>query len=170
MKLSAFFTLEELTQSDYAERNGIDNSPPEWVVKNLRRLAISTLDPIRGLLGRAVYVTSGYRCEALERALTWKDFERWCLKRNLLVSAQTWKEYFARKRHARGLAADIKSPEYGTPFQVCQAIAASDIKYDQLIYEYSWTHVGLEIDGDARDEELTLMADGHYEPGIIERA
>lgn len=60
-----YFRLEELTCSTTALRNGIDNMPPEHIMKELDRLVRTILDPIRELIGCPLRVTSGYRCPQL---------------------------------------------------------------------------------------------------------
>ncbi len=69
MKLSANFTLEELLQSDTADREQLNNTEysPEVLV-NLTRLATQVLQPLRDKVG-PVQITSGYRCEALNKAV-----------------------------------------------------------------------------------------------------
>lgn len=140
MKLSKYFTLEELIASQYATRHGIDNYPrtPDLLV-NLTRLA-KLLDIVRDTLGKPVYVSSGYRCQAL----------------NDVIST-----IGRRSTHILGLAADIVCPQYGTPFEVFQAIRSSGLKYDQLILEFSrspsgWVHLGF----DTRMRQQALSYDG----------
>ena len=47
MKLSSNFTLEELTISQTALRNDIDNIPNEEETENLKQLCINILQPLR---------------------------------------------------------------------------------------------------------------------------
>lgn len=61
------FTLKELTRSATAERNGIDNTPPPWQQERLKDLCRNILQPIRDRWGKAIYVTSGYRCPLLNK-------------------------------------------------------------------------------------------------------
>lgn len=45
---------------------------------------------------------------------------------------------------------------YGPPLAVCRRLAASDLPFDQLIYEGTWTHIGIAPPGTlARREVLT---------------
>ena len=67
-KLSEHFTLEELIFSQTAMRKGIDNTPAPDIVRNLRRLA-GALEDVRALLGAPVVISSGFRGEALNRAV-----------------------------------------------------------------------------------------------------
>lgn len=66
---ASHFTITELTRSTTARRQGIDNTPPEQVVKNLHTLIDTVLDPARELFGAPIYVNSGYRCRELNRAV-----------------------------------------------------------------------------------------------------
>lgn len=121
MSLTIHFTLEELTHSQTADRRGIDNVPSDDIVENLTRLA-HTLERVRVVLGsRPMTVSSGYRSPDLNRAVGGA--------RN--------------SAHLYGLAADFICPGYGMPGQICKAIAASNIDFDQLIQEGTWVHLGL---------------------------
>ena len=46
-KLSANFSLSELTKSETALRHGLDNTPTQEVVDNLRTLCENVLQPVR---------------------------------------------------------------------------------------------------------------------------
>jgi zinc D-Ala-D-Ala carboxypeptidase len=170
VKLSAFFTLEELTFSDTAARLGIDNAPPEEVVGNLKLLAY-TLDEVRARLGRPVHVNSGYRCPALERVIAGDAFSRWCVKHGRLADDAAWFDYLATKAHPDGRSADFTAREFGSPYDVAREIAASEIAFDQLIYEHTWVHLGIARPGAAsRRQVLTLMPGGAYSAGIVLQA
>lgn len=56
-----YFTDQELCKSNTAERLGIWNWPSEEVLNNLHSLVEHVLDPAREMLGRPVFVNSGYR-------------------------------------------------------------------------------------------------------------
>ena len=64
MKLSANFSLNELTKSDTATRHDIDNTPTMQVIENLQDLVDNVLQPLREKFGPIV-VTSGYRSPAV---------------------------------------------------------------------------------------------------------
>lgn len=136
--LTPHFTLEEFTRSDTALRKGIDNSqPPLQVLRNLGFLA-ETLERVRMLLGKPLIITSGYRCPAL----------------NFAIGSHP------TSAHVLGLAVDFMCHEYGTPLEVAQAIAASDIAFDQLIHEGTWVHLAISRTHNRRD---TLTA--HFDSG-----
>ena len=62
-----YFSISELTHSDTAVSLGIDNTPTAIHRKNLETLVHCVLDPIREAYGSPVMVSSGYRCEALNK-------------------------------------------------------------------------------------------------------
>lgn len=139
MNLSPHFTLEELAHSDTALRLGIDNTPPAVVVANLEVLAVG-LEGIRSVLGHPMRMLSGYRCEALERVLCAKDFAAWCKRRGRVADEESWQVYFLAKAHPFGWAADWTCQPFGTPLVCVRAVAASGIRFDQLIEEGTWAH------------------------------
>ncbi|WP_101048665.1 D-Ala-D-Ala carboxypeptidase family metallohydrolase [Macromonas nakdongensis] len=127
-KLSTHFTLEELTRSATADRLGLANWPTADDLKRLQATA-DMLQRIRDTLGSAVVVTSGYRAPAVNKA----------------VGGVTSSD------HARGQAADIVVPGYGTPYQVAKALAplVSVLGIGQLILEgvkgKQWVHVSTRV-------------------------
>lgn len=134
MKLSQHFSLDEFTRSDYATRHGIDNTPPGFVLTNLRMLA-TRLERVRLVLGAPLLITSGYRCPELNRAIG-----------GSITSA-----------HVGGLAADFIAPEFGSPYQVARSIEANadEVDFDQLIFEGGWVHIGFTQLTQQRREVLT---------------
>ena len=117
--LSEHFSLNEFTASQTATRYGIDNTPNETVIENLRMLA-KLLEQVRELLGgNSIRISSGYRSLALNRHIGSSD-----------TSA-----------HIRGYAVDFTCQAFGTPIQVAKKIAESNLKFDQLIYEGTWIHI-----------------------------
>lgn len=118
MILSPHFTLEEMTESAYAARNSIDNTPGPEIVERLRELCDSVLEPVRRQFG-PVRVTSGYRCPALNEGIGGA----------------------MRSQHMFGQAADIKVAGV-TAYDVCRWLELSGVPFDSLIHEFgSWTHV-----------------------------
>lgn len=64
-----YFTIKELCKSNTAIKNKIDNHPSPEVEANLTTLIEKCLDPIREKFGKPITVTSGYRCEKLNKAV-----------------------------------------------------------------------------------------------------
>jgi hypothetical protein len=120
MYLSTNFTLDEFTNSQTAERNGIDNTPPDSMLPTLRQTAYG-LELVRTLLNnKPILISSGYRSPALNAAAG---------------GAQG-------SQHLLGEACDFTCPTYGTPEQVVRAIVASKIPFDQVIHEFGrWVHI-----------------------------
>ena len=69
IQLSPHFTLGEFTKSITAERLGIDNKPGYEQVLAMRRLCQEVLEPLRQHYGKPIRITSGFRCEALNKAV-----------------------------------------------------------------------------------------------------
>lgn len=140
MKLSEHFSLDELTLSQEAARNKINNEPGVQTLENLKFLA-SKLEEVRSVLGnRSILVSSGYRCSAL----------------NALVGSKP------TSAHIKGLAADFTCPSFGSPRDIVNAIIGSDIQYDQVIYEFNrWVHIGFAEKGKTpRLQKLTIDSKG----------
>ena len=64
-----YFTLKEMFSSDVATKKKIDNTPSWTVVEHLSELTKTILEPLRIAWGSPIKVTSGYRCDALNRAV-----------------------------------------------------------------------------------------------------
>lgn len=147
MQLTEHFSLEALIASESAIRFGIDNTPPEILIPNVRRLAIS-LERVQMVLdGKAIHVLSGYRCKELNQRIGGSK----------------------HSMHMQGLAADIICPRFGSPLEVCRAIAAANLGVDQIIHEFGkWCHVGWALTGaTSRNELLTIAkAETGYEAGL----
>jgi len=120
MRLSEHFTLSEFTRSQIASRNGIDNTPNEEQLENLKILA-KGMELVRTKLDSLpITISSGFRCEALN---------------DKLGSKRT-------SRHIRGLAADFTCDRYADVDRVFEVLADSSIPFHQLILEYdSWIHI-----------------------------
>ena len=119
-KLSQYFTLQELTKSQYATRKGISNLPTGIYMQNLVATA-AKMDEVRKLLGKPIYVSSGYRNPAVNDAVGGSP----------------------TSSHMSGQAIDFTCPEFGTVQEVFDAIRKSPIRYDQVLNEYDqWCHLG----------------------------
>lgn len=140
MRLSEHFTLEEMTRSQMAKRHGIDNTPNDMQLENLKTLA-KGMELVRTKLDSLpIIISSGFRCEALN---------------DLLGSKRT-------SQHIRGLAADWTCDRYAHVARVFEVIAESSIPFDQLILEYdSWIHISFPPEGeDPRRQVLVIDREG----------
>jgi len=116
-KLSAHFTLAELTHSDTAVAHKIDNTPLPEHLHNLETYTVPGLENVRELCGNApVNVHDAYRSPQV----------------NSMVGGTS------TSAHPQGFAADI-DVQGQTPLQTARTIAAAmkagKIKIDQLILE-----------------------------------
>lgn len=128
--MSAHFSIAELMLSQTAQRRGLDNTPTPAVLRNLERLC-GTLEQVRDLVGGPVHVSSGYRSKLVNAAVGGAP----------------------SSAHTFGLAADITCPAM-TPRALALLIRESGIKFDQLIMEGTWVHIGLAL-GTLRQQCLT---------------
>lgn len=71
--MGKYFSIEELCKSDTANARGIDNTPTDDVKENLEALIENVLDPLREAYGKPIYINSGYRCPALNKAVSGVD-------------------------------------------------------------------------------------------------
>lgn len=63
------FTIEELYASDTAKAKGISNKPNMQQMINLVYLAAYVLEPLRVAMGEPIKISSGFRSEALNKAV-----------------------------------------------------------------------------------------------------
>jgi len=138
MQLSNSFTLEALCFSETAVRKGIANDPTPEQIANLTELAMA-LERVVQLLGFPITIHSAFRSAKLNAAIGGSP----------------------RSAHMDGYAADLVCPEFGSPLEVCKAIAGSDIPYDQCIYEGAWCHFS--VAPALRKETLTA----HFDAGKV---
>ncbi|MCA9543153.1 MAG: hypothetical protein KC613_02155 [Myxococcales bacterium] len=119
MKLSQHFSLSEFTTSQTAARYGLDNTPGDAEIENLRQLCNHILEPIRSHFEVPIIVSSGYRS----------------------VQVNTKVGGSGSSQHCKGEAADFTVAHY-TVTEIFNWIAfTSGLEFDQLIHEYgNWIH------------------------------
>jgi hypothetical protein len=144
MNLSNSYSLAELTFSETAVRRSIANDPnPEQII-NLTELAMA-LERVQVLLGFPLHISSAFRSPKLNAAVGGS----------------------ASSAHMDGYAADFTCREFGSPLEVCKAIASSGIPFDQCIQEGTWVHFS--VAPAMRHETLTAHFAGGkatYTPGL----
>lgn len=144
MKLGNYFWLSEMTRSQTALRRGIDNTPNEKQIENLRDLVYYILDPIREEFKLPVTVNSGFRCQELNAALGSKK----------------------TSQHTEGKAADIEIVNIDN--LLLAKWIRDNMNFDQLILEFhtigdprsGWVHVSWESEENNRRQVLTINKDG----------
>jgi hypothetical protein len=138
MNLSANFTLKELTKSDTATRLGLDNTPDEQALENLKTLCEMVLQPVREHFGKSVSVNSAYRSP----------------ESNAAVGGSKTSD------HCKGMAADIEIVGVANA-DLAQWIM-DNLEYTQLILEFytpgipdsGWVHVSYDPNN-LKKQELT---------------
>jgi hypothetical protein len=141
MQLSKYFTLGELTPSATAKRLGIKNEPTLAHLECLKLLATNVLDKVREHFGKPIWISSGYRCKALNDVTPGSS---------------------ATSQHCSGEAADLDQDSKGTGVtnKMVFDYIKDHLNFDQLIYEYGtdanpdWVHVSWESTGKQRKQVL----------------
>ena len=137
MNLSPHFTLEELTHSEVAARNGWDNSPNQEEIANLQRLAYLLEKVKEAVGGKPVMINSGFRSKQVNDSVGSKD----------------------SSQHRIGCAADIRVPGM-TPRQVVDACITASVLFDQIILEFdAWTHISVSSDPTLAPRHSRLIID-----------
>ena len=138
--MSKNFSYDEMVYSATAERLKLNNTPNEKEVAELQKLVTEILQPIRDKWGYPIIVTSGFRSEAVNKAVGGVK----------------------NSQHRLGQAADLK---IGSKAQnkalfnfILDMVNKGEIKVGQLIdeYGYSWIHVSLPREGKKNNQVLHI--------------
>lgn len=146
MKLSDNFDLSEFIRSDYAKRNGINNVPNAEQTENLKELCIHILEPLRKHFQIPILISSGFRCDALNKAIGGAK----------------------NSQHANGEAVDIDhdlSANVVSNKMIFDWIKAN-LVFDQMIWEFGtstnpdWVHVSYVANNKNRNQVLRAIKHG----------
>ena len=122
--ISKYITYLEATTSQTASRKGIDNSPTDAELINMKLVAIRVFDVVRDHFKTPLRVSSFYRC----------------LKLNTAVGGAK------NSQHKLGQAIDMQGTGDVTNKQIFEFIK-NNLDFDQLIWEFgneanpAWVHV-----------------------------
>lgn len=153
MKLTENFSLAEMVKSETALRQGLDNTPGDVEIANLKRLAEKVLQPVRNHYKRGVKVNSGFRHPNV----------------NAAVGGSRTSD------HCKGMAADIEIP--GVANADLAEWIKDNMEFTQLILEFytpgipdsGWVHVSYDP-ANLKKQVLTAMRENGktvYKPGLI---
>jgi zinc D-Ala-D-Ala carboxypeptidase len=142
MQLSKNLSLLEMTNSQTAKRLGISNQPTEAHLASMKVLAENIFQPIREHFTKPIWISSGYRSEALNKAIK---------------GSKT-------SQHCKGEAMDIdmdghKGPTNAEVFNYIK----ENLNFDQLIWEFGsktspdWVHVSYKKGGPQRKQILRAV-------------
>ena len=124
VQITKHFTLDELCASATAKARGIQNKPSAQQIIALVYLTCYVLEPLREAMNEPIPISSGFRCEQLNRAIGG----------------------VSNSQHMKGQAADLcigGDLERGKKWF---NYIKNNLKFDQLIWEHSrsgtyWVHV-----------------------------
>ena len=134
--------MKELTKSDTTTRLGIDNTPDDEAIDNLKTLCEKVLQPVRDHFGKSVIINSGYRSPELNSSPA-------------VGGSKT-------SDHCKGMAADIEIAGIANA-DLAQWIM-DNLDYTQLILEFytqgipdsGWVHVSYDPNN-LKKQELTAV-------------
>ena len=140
MMLSKNLSLGEFTRSQTAKRKGIDNTPNKEHLEAAKMLAENIFQPIRDCFAVPIFISSGYRSDALNEAIG---------------GSKT-------SQHSKGEAIDIDMDHRNGPKneEIFHYIR-ENLPFDQLIWEFGnnerpdWVHVSYNSAGEQRGQILT---------------
>jgi hypothetical protein len=153
MNLTKNFTLEEMIKSETALRHGMDNTPGENEIGNLKLLCEKVLQPVRDHFGKGVKVNSGFRHPDV----------------NAKVGGSRTSD------HTRGQASDIEIP--GVPNAELAEWIKDNLEFRQLILEFytpgvpdsGWVHVSYVAEDNKKEVLTATKKDGKtvYLQGLV---
>ena len=124
VQITKHFTLEELCASATAKARGIQNKPSVQQIVALVYLTCYVLEPLREAMHEPIPISSGFRCEQLNRAVGG----------------------VANSQHMKGQAADLCIGGDLEKGRKWFNYIKTHLNFDQLIWEHSksgtyWVHV-----------------------------
>jgi len=127
-ELGKYFSLEELTVT----HENLDNTPGAIATQKLKVLVKNLLDPVREMYGHPIYVNSGFRTVAVNKA----------------IGGATK----PISQHTKGEAADLETVDNARLFYLIR----DNFDFDQLIWEEGnnlqpdWVHVSFKTKGNRK--------------------
>lgn len=137
-RLTADFHLSEFIRSQTADRRGLNNTPTASAMGNIRNFLAPGMQEVRDLINAPIHISSGYRSPIVNAAIGGSS----------------------KSQHMDGMACDFTAPFFGTPKDIARVIAASRIKFDQLIMEGGWVHISF-----AATPRLQILT-AHFTNGV----
>lgn len=120
--MAIYFNIKEMTKSQTAKLQHIDNTPTKEVVENLKKV-MYILDIVRVYIGKPIFINSGYRCKKL----------------NEMVGG------VQKSMHTKGLAADFRTGEkedINTMFEFLKK-NQKEFKIIELLNYTTFIHIGV---------------------------
>jgi len=146
MQLSEHLSLAEVTRSDSAKRRGISNMPTPAHIENFKLLAENVFEPIRKHFGKPIHISSGYRSDALNKAISGSKTSQHCT--------------------GEAIDIDMDGSAHGITNKMVFDYIKDNLNFDQLIWEFGtasnpdWVHVSYESTGKQRKQILRAVKSG----------
>ena len=143
MQLSEHLSLAEVTRSETAKRNGVSNMPTEAHIANFKLLAEKVFEPIRTHFGKPIHISSGYRSDALNKAVGGSSSSQHCT--------------------GEAIDIDMDGSAHGITNKMVFDYIKDNLQFDQLIWEFGtdanpdWVHVSYESTGKQRKQILKAV-------------
>ena len=127
-QISKYVSMGEISYSDTAKRKGIDNDPKGEHLENMKITCEAIHTPLREHFGKPIFISSGYRSAALNKAIGGSS----------------------SSDHCNGRAIDLDQDYKGTGVtnRMVFDFVKDNLEFDQLIWEFGssenpdWVHVG----------------------------
>ena len=137
VQITKHFTLDELCASATAKARGIQNKPSAQQIIALVYLTCYVLEPLREAMNEPIPISSGFRCEQLNRAVGG----------------------VANSQHTKGQAADLCIDGDLKKGKKWFEWIKTHCEFDQLIWEHNskgsyWVHVSFRADGQNRHQVI----------------
>jgi hypothetical protein len=146
MQLSEHLSLAEVTRSESAKRKGISNMPTPAHIENFKLLAENIFEPIRKHFGKPIHISSGYRSDALNKAIGGSKTSQHCT--------------------GEAIDIDMDGSANGITNKMVFDYIKDNLNFDQLIWEFGtasnpdWVHVSYESTGKQRKQVLRAVKSG----------
>jgi len=144
MKISEHISLKEALRSNTAKRLGINNTPDEEAMANMKVIAQTVFEPLREHFGEPIYISSFYRSPQLNKAIGGSK----------------------KSQHCKGEAIDIDDVYSKATNADFFNYIKDRLDFDQLIWEFGdddqpdWVHVSYSIGNNRRRILKALKQNG----------
>jgi len=157
-KVSDYISMFEVTHSNTAKANGIDNTPTTEELELIKELGKKVFDPLREHTGAPIKINSVYRSPELNAKINGSTTSQHCVgldpnTRSYGAAIDIDDEYWKRGIN------EFNNTEMGDWIR-------ENLDVDQLIYELpvngypSWIHVSYRPDGKNRNQVLIYLGRG----------
>jgi len=142
-KISEHLDLSEVIRSEQAKRMGISNMPTPEHIENMKKLAENIFEPIRNNFRVPIHISSGYRSEALNKAIG---------------GSKT-----SQHSKCEAIDIDMDGSSNGVTNKMVFDYIYKNLNFDQLIWEFGtsenpdWVHVSYNSKGTQRKQALKAI-------------